>query len=514
MMMSSQTWTAADGLTMAWGVLLSASTAAVACPWGRRLAWAIGAVDRPSARKVHQQATARLGGLSAALALLACVLLWLAADPTALDQCLRYWGLFPAALLMLLVGLWDDIRGVSPLPKLLFQCVAAAFITWGGIRLDVVWLPLIGMIDLGPLGAACTIVWIVGVINAMNFLDGLDGLAAGTAALAASGFLLISGHAAMGSMLGLLSMVLIGAGATLIVNNFRSPKLFLGDSGSLLLGVLIASMAILAAQYAQRPAGIPPHAARLSLPILILAVPLVDMFACVVRRLLLGRSVFSADRGHIHHMLLACGISPARAVATLCGATAGLCLLSAQVARGTERAEALALLILGMAALLTYRRFGYLSIRTWLHCRRAYRIVSHLAAQIGHVPEHSGHAAAATTPPPDIARVVNSIRRARRALRIDYLRIDEGDQRHRNPRQPRPATLELGQRPERVITSVVYGGQRGKTGSLTLTLGDSCSRAPARIHAKELLLLPLLAELSHHLDGGGQQDRLPASAGY
>lgn len=498
--MSPQGWTTDTTVQLACIILLSAGTAACASPWGRRLAWSLGAIDRPDARKIHQHVTARLGGLSAAVALLVCLGLWLIADPLAFEQCQRYWGLFPGAAIMFLLGLWDDVYGVRPPIKLAFQCLAGIIIWCGGIRIEVLQLPAIGMLSLAWASPVITILWIVGVINAVNFLDGLDGLAAGTAALAASSFLLISDHAALGSILALLSMVLIGACAVLIVNNFRSPKLFLGDSGSLLLGVLIASMAILAAQLAPRHDGLPQGTSRLSLSAIILAVPLIDMVACAIRRVLVGRSIFSADRGHIHHMLLAFGFSPAAAMATLCGATAIFGLLAAVAARGPAWVEIAVLAGLAVLSLVVYRRFGYLSLNMWLHCRRANRILARLIAKVRR-PE-------ARPADQTLDSVLNGIRRARRTLGIEYIRLQENvpgtnGQGH--------ALLEIGSKPTRVVTTRVFTGGRRGGRDLTITLGEGVMRRPARIHAKELLLMPLLLELSAALGLPEMQIGTPAA---
>lgn len=496
--MISTSWTT-DGIpNLTWSILLSAGMAACASPWGRRLAWAIGAIDQPNPRKIHQHATARLGGLSVATALLACICLWLLADPMALDQCARYWGLFPAATMMFLVGLWDDVNQIRPQTKLMFQCLAAGIIYCGGIRIDAVELPFVGAISLGWAGMLFTMFWIVGIINAFNFLDGLDGLAAGTAALASSGFLLISGFAAMGGILGLLSMVLIGASIVLMVNNFRSPKLFLGDSGSLLLGILIAAMTILSAQFVPHNNPSVANSTRLCLPAIILAVPLVDMLACAARRLLVGRSIFAADRGHIHHMLLTFGFSHGGIVAILCSATAFFGILAAVAARGPAWVEAAAVAIVIVLSLLVYRKFGYLSLAMWLHCRRANRVLDKLLKQLSH-PEPQPRIAAEPIHETEqrLEHVCRNIRRARRALGIEYVLIQKS--RRSSPQTVPSNILELGEKPNRLVTSRLYSCTPPGIAELTVTYGDGSQRQPAKIHAREQLLMPLLLELADAL---------------
>ncbi|MBN1490216.1 MAG: undecaprenyl/decaprenyl-phosphate alpha-N-acetylglucosaminyl 1-phosphate transferase, partial [Phycisphaerae bacterium] len=182
--MIALSWVTDSTAGLAWTIPVSAGMVALVSPWSRQFAWRIGAIDRPAARKLHLRATPRLGGLSAALAVFTCVVLWLMTDPTAIEQCAQYWGLLPGALVMFLVGLYDDLFRLRPSVKLALQFVAASIICSGGICLTALDVPLLGQLHLSWLGPVLTVIWLVGVTNAMNFLDGIDGLAAGTAALA------------------------------------------------------------------------------------------------------------------------------------------------------------------------------------------------------------------------------------------------------------------------------------------------------------------------------------------
>jgi UDP-GlcNAc:undecaprenyl-phosphate GlcNAc-1-phosphate transferase len=516
---------------MAWAVPLSGVTVALVSPWGRRFAWVVGAIDRPNDRKIHRRATPRLGGLSAAIAVVVCLALWFALDPTAPEQCRRHWGLLAGAAIMLTIGLFDDLFRLGPRVKLLFQFVAAGVICAGGIRVELLELPLVGSIHLGWFGAAASVVWIVGVTNALNFLDGLDGLAAGTAALASASFLLIAGPGGLTSMLGLMSAALIGACAMLVVHNVRSPKSFLGDSGSLLLGVLVASTGILASKDSGS------GGTRLCLPCVVLAVPLIDMTACVVRRLLVGRSMFSADRGHIHHMLLSFGLSPNAAAAVLCGATAVFGIAAGIAAHGTAWAEAAAVFLVAVASTVVYWRFGCFSIKMWSRCRRANRIVAAMASrpwekglragclrsgkQEGarsispsaagscNIGGEGGTSPAgqdretsreASDPLPERLRLVlDRIRRARRALGIDYIRVQRAGEGSPDARSA-SAILELGRKPDKVVTTHLYPDDRYGSGTLTVILGAGSVQRPARIRANELLMMPLLTELAAALE--------------
>jgi len=506
-------WIPDEVAAVSWALPLSAGTAALVAPWGRRLAWRVGAIDHPDARKIHRRATPRLGGLSAAVALLVCTGLWFAADPTAGEQYRRCWGLLPGAAIMLAIGLLDDLYRLGPRVKLIFQIAAAGIIWLGGVRVEALEGPLIRPIPLGGLGPVITVLWIVGVTNALNFLDGLDGLAGGTAALASASFLLIAPHAEQTSMLGVLCASQIGACAVLVVNNVRSPKSFLGDSGSLLLGTMVAVTGILASQNAHT------GGTRLCLPGIALAVPLVDLTACVARRLLSGRSVFSADRGHIHHMLLSFGFSANTAAAILCIATAVLGAMAATAAHTPPWVEAGAIVAILGATAIVYRWLGYLSLRLWLYRRRANRIIRAAGSRPrrGQAKnlrpcDQADPGSADDLLPERLQLVLSRIRRARRALGIDYIRVQReasgGPQQH-----PSDPILEWGTRPDNVITTRLCGDGRYASEGLTVTLGERRTRRPGRLHAKEVLMAPLLADLATALDGSPAPQALSLRGG-
>ncbi|MGB9624940.1 MAG: glycosyltransferase family 4 protein [Phycisphaerae bacterium] len=494
--MSIGLWIPDEVAAVSWALPMAAGTAAIVSPWGRRLAWRVGAIDHPDARKIHRHPTPRLGGLSAAVALLVCAGLWFAADPTASQHCLRCRGLLPGAAIMLAIGLLDDLYRLGPRVKLIFQIMAAVIMWLGGVRIEVLEGPLIPPVPLGALGPVITVLWIVGVTNAINFLDGLDGLAGGTAALASASFLLIASHAERASMLGVLCASQIGACAVLVVNNVRSPKSFLGDSGSLLLGVMVAVTGILASQNAHT------GGTRLCLPAIALAVPLIDLTACVARRLLSGRSVLSADRGHIHHMLLSSGFSANAAAAILCIATAALGTLAATAAHTPPWVEAGALAVILIAAAIVYRRLGYLSLRLWLYGRRANRTIRAAGSRAGRGrtknPRPCGRANpnGADDPLPErLQLVLSRIRRARRALGIDYIRVQR-EASGAPGQHPSDPIIEWGTRPDNVITTQLCGDGRYASEGLTVTLGERRTRGPGRLHAKEMLMAPLLADLA------------------
>ncbi len=301
----------------------------------------LGLVDAPGGRKVHTQSVSRLGGVAVVTAAALSVVLvntflpgprhpanWIAIQP-----------FVAGGLLIFLVGLIDDVRGLGPAPKLLVEFAAAAVVMASGLLIERV--TILGMTwSLGWLAFPVTAAWIVGVTNAFNLIDGVDGLAAGIAALAGAAcgaILIVRGHTAEAMLLA----AFVGAMLGFLVYNFEPASIFLGDSGSLVAGFLLASTAI---------AGWQKGATALAsaVPLLIFALPIADAATTLVRRGLTrpsdGRSVGATlrrivepDREHIHHRLLALGWSVRRTVIILYGVTALLSLLALATAQVDAR---------------------------------------------------------------------------------------------------------------------------------------------------------------------------------
>lgn len=303
---------------------------AAATPLARRLARATGFLDHPGGRKRHREATPYLGGL----AILAGVVVALASRwvPAAGAGVVVLGAGALAAL-----GLWDDRRGVSLGAELGVQTAVAAVTVAVGFSAHVTgWVPL---------DAAITVVWLVGITNALNLLDNIDGLAAGTALAAAAGLLVVAVHADQPAVAGLGGAV-AGACAGFLFYNLRDASIFMGDAGSLVLGYLLAVGALALEPAASRPVS-------LVVPLLLLALPLTDTTMVVVGRLAHGRPVMQGGRDHLSHRLIARGLAPLRAVATLLGAQAVAVVTG--VLAGTEAippAAALGLTFLALAAVV------------------------------------------------------------------------------------------------------------------------------------------------------------------
>ena len=281
----------------------------------------IGVVDHPGGRKLHQRAIPCVGGLAVAAAYLlsyGCLLLanfgagamvW-----HSLDLALR---LAPAALVMLAIGLIDDVTGLNPWHKLGGQVLAAVIAFAAGIHIHG-----IAGRELGPWWSfPLTVLWLVGCANAVNLIDGVDGLAAGVG-LFATCTTLVAALAQNNFALALATVPLAGCLLGFLRYNFNPATIFLGDCGSLFVGFLLGCYGVLWSQKAATILG-------MTAPLMALAIPLLDTGLAIARRFLRRQPIFGADRGHIHHRLLDRGLTPRKVALTLyaCCALGAICSL-------------------------------------------------------------------------------------------------------------------------------------------------------------------------------------------
>ncbi|HJU41416.1 MAG TPA: MraY family glycosyltransferase [Vicinamibacterales bacterium] len=321
-------------------LLLGFSSAALALfltPLIGRGSAALGLVDAPGGRKVHAQSVPRLGGVAVVAAASLALLLVPAFVPGPRDA--GMWivlrPVIIGAVLIFLAGLADDVRGLAPGPKLIVEFAAAAAVMASGLLIERI--SFLGTTwPLGWLSYPITAAWLVGLTNAFNLIDGIDGLAPGIAALAGAAcgaILIVRGHQPEAMLLA----AFVGAMLGFLVYNFAPASIFLGDSGSLVAGFLLASTAI---------AGWQKGATALAsaVPLLIFALPIADAATTLVRRIVArpadGRSITATlrriaepDREHIHHRLLSLGWSVPRTVIILYGVTALLSILALATAQ-------------------------------------------------------------------------------------------------------------------------------------------------------------------------------------
>ncbi|MFN3202567.1 MAG: glycosyltransferase family 4 protein [Bradymonadia bacterium] len=336
--------------------------AAFSVPFIRRKAVAWGAVDRPErARRVHTRVTPRLGGLAIALGFfLSLTMLLLLETQVARifsEDINRVLALAIGGLMMLGLGVYDDIHGADARLKLAVQIPAALLLCALDFTFTDIALPWGGSIHVGAFGYVLTVIWVVGVTNAINLIDGLDGLAAGVALFSVTTMCVMAvfnGHIVMG----LVTAALAGALSGFLFHNFHPATIFMGDAGSLFIGFLVAAVSLMTNTKSSTTVA-------LLIPVLTLGLPLIDTTLAAFRRMLRGKSPFSADMDHMHHRLLKMGLTHRRAVLALWS----FCLLACLSAMGVVFTYGrLSVYILGgftVVALLFARRLGYIRYETW-----------------------------------------------------------------------------------------------------------------------------------------------------
>ncbi|MDK2820476.1 MAG: UDP-GlcNAc:undecaprenyl-phosphate/decaprenyl-phosphate GlcNAc-phosphate transferase [Clostridia bacterium] len=264
-----------------------------------RIAPRLGAVDNPDPRKVHHTPMPRLGGVAIYLGFMAAYGLLGYYDG-------QFMGLFYAGTFIMLVGVIDDIKSLNPKIKLIGQIIAACILVAYGVRVEFLTNPFADLLILGKLAIPVTIFWIVGVTNALNLVDGLDGLAAGTSFIAAVTIAVVA-WLNNEFIVATLSLALAIGILGFLPYNFHPARIFMGDSGSMFLGFNLAALATI---------GLTKSATVISLfiPVVILGLPILDTFFAIVRRFLNGQPIFAPDKGHLHHRLLAQGLTQRQAV--------------------------------------------------------------------------------------------------------------------------------------------------------------------------------------------------------
>ena len=266
-------------------------------------------VDVPNERKIHHGAISRLGGVaiwvSVMLTFLCLVLLSYYPKGQGLS------AIIVGGSLMFLMGLIDDVYGLNAKFKLFIQIAIATIVILLGVRIEVFYNPFGADLSLGIFSYPITLLWIVGITNAINFIDGIDGLAGSIVSISALAIGIISLVLAPAvPITALIAFILMGAMFAFLMYNYNPAKIFMGDSGALYAGFLLSTLSI---------TGIvkPNTGISMYLPILILAVPLMDVAFSSIRRILKGSSPFVADSEHIHHKLLHAGYSQDKLVLLL-----------------------------------------------------------------------------------------------------------------------------------------------------------------------------------------------------
>lgn len=293
-------------------------------PLVMKLAKFLGAIDYPNERKVHKYPVPRLGGISIYLSFIFSLYIFSLINPINLyiktEEVLL---LVLSATVVLLLGIWDDIKELKPGKKFLVQCFAATLVYLAGFRISSITSFSGDMLYLGVLDYPITLLWIVGITNAFNLIDGLDGLAAGVAAIA--GITIFSISLVKSDITSaILVLAFVGAIVGFIRYNFYNARIFLGDSGSLLIGFTLAIFSIMSKTKSST-------AFSVIFPLLVLGLPIMDTMLSMLRRFIRSikpdqnllsknpglKSIFYPDKNHIHHRLMGFGFSQRKVVIIL-----------------------------------------------------------------------------------------------------------------------------------------------------------------------------------------------------
>lgn len=304
------------------------------------LAHKIKAIDVPKdERRVHKKPIPLIGGLAIFYGFIISVLCFAVID-------YQLMGILIGAVIMVTVGIFDDIYDLNAKIKLLFQIIASGVVVYFGTNIHFIANPFANWfgpeyIELGLWAAPLTMVWIIGVTNAVNLIDGLDGLAVGVSSISSVALLSLT-LLSQNQNAAIITAALAGAGFGFLPYNFNPAKIFMGDTGSTFLGFVLACISV---------QGIMKTYAVISIaiPVLILGLPIFDTLFAILRRVLTGKPIMAPDRGHLHHRLLDMGFSQKQTVAILYTLTSILCLAAVVIAlKGAIRGLVLVGAVLGI----------------------------------------------------------------------------------------------------------------------------------------------------------------------
>ena len=315
-------------------------------PGVKKVAIKVGAVDRPNARKVHTHVIPRLGGLAIYIGFMAAVLFCVPLHQELI-------GMLLGCTAIVAIGIWDDICNIPARVKLVGQIAAACIPVAFGIQIEWLTNPFGDILVLPEVIAIpVTIFWIIGFTNTVNLIDGLDGLAAGVAFIASISMFLLAVN--LNQFLPALIIVsMAGAALGFLQYNFNPAKIFMGDTGSMLLGYTLAVSAVL---------GLVKTAATVALvvPIIALGLPILDTTFAIIRRRMSGVPIFQPDKGHLHHRLLALGMTQKQAVLIMYFVSMMLGIVALFVANVSYQTGIVTVLVVLAVIIYSAKRIGIL----------------------------------------------------------------------------------------------------------------------------------------------------------
>lgn len=280
---------------------------AILVPVISRLCFRLGLLDLPGHHKRHRFPTPNLGGVAIFAGFCAAVIYsnlqfhFLSED---LSGVLNY--VVAGGVIIFLIGIVDDIAGLSAPVKLAGQIISGLIVYMGGLKISILFIPMYGAIELNGWALPITLIWIVGVTNCINLIDGLDGLAAGVSAIAAMAILFIGIVFNLTSVI-VFSLGIMGSCLAFLYFNHYPAKIFMGDSGSLFLGYIFAILSIIFPIKSYTTAAV-------FIPLIALAVPIIETLVSFTRRIATGKSFYQADTHHLFHYLTSYGFSKSKVV--------------------------------------------------------------------------------------------------------------------------------------------------------------------------------------------------------
>ena len=336
--------------------VLAAGAALLLTPPVMVLAAKTGALDQPDARKVHKKPIPRIGGIGIYAAFMLSMLIVMIFADLSGELFRGVVGLMISGTLIMLLGVYDDYKNMPAKLKLLGQIVAAAVLVLGfDVRIDFVTDPFGDYIYLEWFAIPATIFWLVGLSNTINLIDGLDGLAAGVSTIAALTIMFVALDRNV-MIIACMTAALAGAAAGFLFYNFNPASIFMGDSGALFLGFMLAGISVI---------GAVKCAATIALvvPILALGLPILDTAFAIVRRYRGGVPIFRPDKGHLHHRLLGLGFTQKQAVLMMYVISALLGLSAVALTEVSSQIAIFILLIVFVSIIYGAKKLGILSMR-------------------------------------------------------------------------------------------------------------------------------------------------------
>lgn len=309
-------------------------------PLAKKIAFKVGAIAKPRKRDMHSKPIPRMGGIAIVTGFL--VTLFITVRYITVLDWKQIIGITVGAIIIFLLGFFDDIYELNAKIKFLIQIIAATLVALCGVTIQFISIPFLPdtPLLLNMLAIPITVVWIVGITNAVNFIDGLDGLAAGVSSIASLSLMVLSIHSGYPIAV-LLTAILAGSCLGFLPYNFNPASIFMGDTGSTFLGFILGVTSILGLLKGYT-------LITILVAVLILGLPVFDTAFAILRRLLAGKPITSPDRGHLHHRLVDRGYSHKRAVITLYGISGVFGLSAIGLARHDFRFIIGVFLIMGL----------------------------------------------------------------------------------------------------------------------------------------------------------------------